>query len=65
MGHFSIWHWLILLIYIGIIMVPCWRIVGKAGYAGAWSLLALVPLVNMIMLWVFAFSQWPKERASS
>jgi len=65
MGSFSIWHWLIIFIYVAIIIVPCWRIVGKAGYPGAWSLLALVPLVNIVLLWVFAFIRWPVERASS
>jgi hypothetical protein len=65
MGSFSIWHWLILIMYVCIIVVPCWRIVGKAGYSGALSLLVLVPLVNIILLWVFAFSKWPIERSGS
>jgi hypothetical protein len=65
MGSFSTWHWLIILIYVAIIVVPCWRIVSKAGYPGALSLLALVPLVNIILLWVFAFVRWPIERAGS
>lgn len=43
-------------------IIPLWKIVSKAGYAGAWSLLSLVPFVNFIMLWVFAFSSWPRER---
>ena len=64
MESFSIWHWLALLVYLGIVMVPCWRVVGKAGYAGAWSLLVLVPLVNIIALWVFAFSRWPREKSA-
>jgi len=51
--------------YVCIIVVPCWRIVGKAGYSGALSLLVLVPLVNIILLWVFAFSKWPIERSGS
>ena len=65
MGSFSIWHWLIVIIYIGVIVVPCWRIISKAGYSGALSLLALIPLVNIILLWVFAFSTWPIEKSSS
>jgi len=65
MGSFSIWHWIIILLYIAIIIVPCWRIVSKAGYSGAWSLLALVPLVNVILLWVFAFVRWPNEPPSA
>lgn len=62
MGSFSIWHWLILIIYVAIIVVPFWRIFKKAGYTGALSLLALIPLVNIILLWVFAFSKWPVEK---
>jgi len=42
-----------------IAVIPIWKIVAKAGYSGAWSLLMFVPLVNLIMLWVFAFSTWP------
>lgn len=45
-----------------IAVIPCWKIVSKAGYNGAWSLLMLIPLVNLIMLYVFAFNTWPKER---
>jgi hypothetical protein len=43
-------------------LFPTWRIVTKAGYNGAWALIGLVPVVNIIMLWVFAFSTWPSER---
>jgi len=46
-------------------VVPCWKIVTKAGYEGAWALLAFVPLVNVITLWLFAFNRWPVERTSS
>jgi hypothetical protein len=47
------------LLFAVISLIPVWKIVSKAGFAGAWSLLMLVPLVNIIMLWVFAFSRWP------
>lgn len=64
MRAFSSWHFLVLLIYLAVFVVPCWKIVSKAGYSGAWSLLALVPFVNIIMLWVFAFSSWPNNKES-
>ena len=35
------------------------RILRKAGYSGWWSLLAVVPLLNIAMIWVFSFSEWP------
>ena len=36
------------------------RILNKAGYSGWWSLILFVPIVNIIMIYVFAFSQWPR-----
>ena len=62
MGSFSKWHLIIILFYAAIIVVPCWRIARKAGYSGAWSLFAFVPLVGVTLLWVFAFARWPNER---
>jgi hypothetical protein len=41
-----------------IFVIPYWRIFSKAGFAGALSLLMIVPLVNLIVLYVVAFSEW-------
>jgi hypothetical protein len=38
-----------------------WHGVRRAGYDGAWVLVLLVPVVNLIMMYVFAFSTWPIE----
>lgn len=38
------------------------RIVRKAGFSGWWVLTAFVPVVNLVMLVVFAFVEWPVER---
>ncbi len=38
-----------------------WRIAAKAGYAGALSLLMLIPVFNIVVLLIFAFSRWPIE----
>jgi hypothetical protein len=38
-----------------------WRIAEKAGYSGPLSLLMLVPLVNYVILLIFAFGEWPIE----
>jgi hypothetical protein len=62
MGAFSIWHWLFFLIAAVIFVYPVCRIVGKAGYSPAWGLLWFVPLVNLVMLWIFAFAEWPVQR---
>ena len=41
-----------------IFVIPYWKIFSKAGFAGALSLLMIVPVVNLIVLYVVAFSEW-------
>jgi len=36
-----------------------WTIASKAGYSGALSLLLLIPLVNLVVILIFALSDWP------
>ncbi len=43
-------------------LVINWLIAQKAGYAGVASLLMLIPLVNIIILCMFAFSEWPIQK---
>ncbi len=38
------------------------KIISKAGYSGWFVLLGLVPLVNIVMFFVFAFSDWPVQK---
>ena len=41
-------------------LIYCWwRICAKAGYKGAMALLMLVPLGNLILVLILAFSDWP------
>ena len=41
------------------------RILNRAGYSRWWLLTLVVPIVNLIMLWVFAFADWPAARPRS
>ncbi len=36
------------------------RIVVKAGFPPLLAILMLIPVANIIFLWWFAFSEWPK-----
>lgn len=55
---------ILVLIAIGLVPVWCaWQVAGRAGFAPAWSLLLLVPVVSLVVLWVFAFADWPALRA--
>mgnify|MGYP001158012530 CR=1 FL=1 len=35
------------------------RIVQRAGFSGCWLLIVLVPGVNLLGSWYFAFGPWP------
>ncbi len=45
-----------------IIVIPFWKIYSKAGFSQWLSLLMIVPLINLIVLYVVAFSAWPTQR---
>jgi hypothetical protein len=64
MESLSIWHWIVIIFWVGLVLPPGWRIASKAGFHGAWALLLLVPLVNLALVWAFAFARWPKDRAT-
>jgi hypothetical protein len=40
-------------------IIPFWKILSKAGYPGVMSLLWLVPVLNVVALWIFAFVECP------
>jgi uncharacterized membrane protein len=59
---------ILVVVYLAIIIlsIAAWvKIISKAGYSGWWVLIALAPLVNVIMFFVFAFSSWPALKSSS
>lgn len=58
-------HWLVMLLWIAIVLPPFWRIFTKAGFSGWLSLLMLVPLVNLAVLYVIAFIEWPSLRRAN
>jgi membrane associated rhomboid family serine protease len=59
MGSMSIWHWLILLVYLFVLGYPVTRILKRLGYSAWWVIIAFIPLANLIGLWFLAFM--PRE----
>jgi hypothetical protein len=35
------------------------RAAKKAGFSPWWVLLGAVPILNIVLLWVFAYARWP------
>jgi hypothetical protein len=56
------WHLLVIAALLApitvIILPPFWVIFKKAGFQPILSVLMMVPLVNLILLYVVAFSEW-------
>jgi hypothetical protein len=58
----GIWELIIIAVLIVIPVLIFGPVVRKAGFSRWWSLLLAVPLINLIMIWVFAFMEWPAEK---
>lgn len=47
-----------LMFFLPLIVIPYWMIFKKAGFPPAISLLMFFPLLNLVILYVIAFSRW-------
>lgn len=59
MAGYGLGHWLAFAIMVAIFLYPIGRILGRIGLSPFWSVLALIPLANLIALWLLAFIDWP------
>jgi hypothetical protein len=51
-----------IVVTVGLVVWPAWRICSKAGFPGALSLLVLLPIFNLFLLFFLAFAEWPALR---
>jgi hypothetical protein len=52
----------VLPVFLIVAILPYWKIFGKAGFPPAISLLMYIPLVNLIVLYYVAFTDWKPVR---
>lgn len=63
MAGYGLGHWVVFALMAAVVLYPIGRILGRIGVSPFWSILAFIPLVNLIALWVLAFVDWPvKDR---
>ena len=62
LGGLSVFHFILVIVVLVLYFVPIVKVLQKAGYSGWWSLIVFVPLVNIIMFYVFAFANLPVLR---
>jgi hypothetical protein len=48
-------------IFAALAVIPFWKLWSRTGHSGFWGLLAIIPLVNVIALWILAFKKWPRD----
>ena len=63
-------HLIVIICMLAFVVVPFWQIFKKAGFGAPLSLLMVIPLANIIMLYIVAFFPWnvipnPKNPAVS
>jgi len=56
----SIWHILIYLGVLVIVIIPVAHILRRTGFSPWLAILYVVPIVGWILVWIFAYSRWPK-----
>jgi predicted PurR-regulated permease PerM len=61
MYAFGVTHWLVFAVMIAIILYPTGRILTRIGFSPFWSVLALIPFINLIGFWLMAVVDWPEQ----
>jgi len=51
--------------YVVVVVIPIARILGRIGFNQWWAAVAIIPLVNLVFLWIFAFIDWPRDQAAT
>jgi hypothetical protein len=59
MESFSLWHWIILILFLVLNGVPIAKILGRVGLSKWWTIAFLIPFLNLVALWIFANARWP------
>jgi len=67
-SSFALMHWfMVVSVFISLFMAALYVVIGipaahvlyRTGNSRWWSLLILIPIVNFIGFWIFAFARWP------
>ena len=65
MGNLGFGEVVLLLVMLVIWIPPAIMILRRAGFHAAWAVVLLIPIFNIVGLWIFAFSEWPSLKNNS
>jgi len=51
---------LFILIAVGYFAWCCVRILTRAGHSPLWAIPMVVPGLNLVLIWLFAYARWPR-----
>jgi len=55
-------HWLWFIVMVAVVVYPVGRILNRIGFSPLWAIVVFIPLLNLIALWILAFTEWPGGR---
>jgi hypothetical protein len=44
---------------VAVVVYPVGRILNRIGFSPLWAIVMFIPLLNLIALWILAFTEWP------
>jgi hypothetical protein len=53
---------LFVLFWLAIVLLPFGKLLKRTGHQVGWCFLFIIPFVNLIALWIFAFKRWPTDK---
>jgi len=59
MDTITIWQGLFVIFLVVALSVPIARILTRIGYSKWWTIVYFIPFVNIIGIWILAYSRWP------
>ena len=59
MQSISFWQGLFVIFLVAALSIPIARILTRIGYSKWWTIVYFIPFVNIIGIWILAYSRWP------
>ncbi|HEY0296048.1 MAG TPA: hypothetical protein VGC69_12020 [Bordetella sp.] len=44
---------------------PLGRILRRTGHHGWWAILSIIPVVNVLAIWYWAYKDWPPSKVTA
>ncbi len=61
-GYYGPFQFVWFIVMVAAVAYPAGKILSRMGFSPLWAALAFVPGLNLIALWLLAFTDWPGKR---